>query len=800
MPRHRINPEDVKARLSAVDVAEYLGLEHKREGGVFKALCPFHEETTPSLVLYPGKGSGKGSGFKCFGGCGETGDVIALYQGIKGGGFPEALETLAGLAGVNGNGNGDSVSVRSTPASELRATRKAQPETWTPSSEPPADLRHPKRGKPSKTSPLRDPHGRLFAVHVRFDLPDGKKDVVWWRNGRWNLGGISTRLAPLYGSENLPSYDTAAPLVLCEGEPACDALTGLGVQAVATCGTSSTPAAAVLKCLEPFQDLILWPDADEGGRKHMGQVLKALGKGRIFDPELPNKGDDAVEWTALQNGPKQAREALLSAFVDLPKPEPVKRRRRRTAEASDWDDSYTFTDAANGERFARRHRNGFRYVPAFSAWLEWNGYKWTDDERHAALGAAKDTAKAIYQEAAQAESKDAAKALAHHADRSLSRRQIESMLSLARTGLSAAPADFDADPWELNTPTGVLNLKTETLQPHGDGDTVRPMVTKATGARYDRGATCPRWEQFLTEIFLQPDGTPDLDLQAFVQRAVGYSLTGSTEEHALFLLHGEGSNGKSVFVETLGALLGDYGNTLAFSALLHSSRSGGPSEDVAALKGCRVAWASESSSGARFSESIVKQLTGGDSISARRMYGRLFTFKPQHKLWLACNHVPRSYDASRGFWRRIQLIPFRAIFKPAHECQGPQDKPQDPKLLDTLRGELPGILSWALDGLEWWIGDGLGTCPAVSEATAEYRESQDPLAAFLAERCDVGAGLSVPYKALWRAYTGWAESSGEDALPSGAFQEHLADRGFRARKSGGKRLRQGLRLRPESAP
>ncbi len=351
------------------------------------------------------------------------------------------------------------------------------------------------------------------------------------------------------------------------------------------------------------------------------------------------------------------------------------------------------------------------------------------------------------------------------------------MIAAARTeeGIAVTPSAFDRDPWLLNVANGTLDLRSGVLRPADRAD----RLTKLAPVAYDPAARCPTWLTFLDRVL---DGKAEVI--AFLQRAVGYSLTGDISEHCLFLLFGTGRNGKSTFLETLSATLGDYAMTTPTDTLL-VRREGGIPNDLARLPGARLVSASESEAGRNLAEALVKQLTGGDTISARFLQAEFFDFKPSFKLWFRTNHKPTIKGTDDGIWSRIKLIPF---------TQRIPDSEMDKRLPERLVAELPGILTWAIDGCLAWQREGLGTPTAVAQATAEYRGEMDVLATFLADCCEVGPDHRCTAKELYGAYTRWAEESGERVASQKAFGLRLAERGFvSARAHGGVRLWAGLK-------
>jgi putative DNA primase/helicase len=412
-------------------------------------------------------------------------------------------------------------------------------------------------------------------------------------------------------------------------------------------------------------------------------------------------------------------------------------------------------DIGNGERLACRHGARLRHVKEWG-WLVWNNFYWEQDRGNVAM-LAKETARSIFAEAAAAEDDTIAKALANHAKATASRSRREAMVDACASepGIPAAPKDFDRDPWLLNVQNGVLNLRTGELQPHDP----QALLTKMAGTEYHPEATCPTWEAFLQRIF-----KGDKEVITFIQRAVGYSLTGNIGEQCLFFLHGTGKNGKSTFTGTLQALAGDYSSKTLTDTLMVKYYDGGINNDLARLAGARAVIAAELEEGKRLNESLVKDLTGGDTITARYLHREYFEFMPAFKLWMYGNHKPIIRGTDEGIWRRIKLIPFTVTIP---------EPERDPDLPEKLKAELPGILAWAVAGCKAWQREGLQTPSEVNAATIAYRAEQDTLAAFLSECCIIGTGYKVTSGELFDVYQKWG---GE--LNRRRFSSAMAERGF----------------------
>lgn len=443
---------------------------------------------------------------------------------------------------------------------------------------------------------------------------------------------------------------------------------------------------------------------------------------------------------------------------------------------------FMMTDTGNAERLVARHGENMHYVPAWDRWVVWNDTRWVEDKKALRVRAlAKDTVRSIYVEAREAGG-DAREQLAKHAAKSESARGLSSMVDVARAepGVALSIAQLNADPWLLNVANGAVELQTGKLREHRRGD----FVTKLVPIAYDVDARCDRWEAFLAQIL-----GGNQALISFLQRAVGYSLTGLTTEQCLFFLYGSGSNGKSTFLELLRDVIGEYATQADFTTFLEK-KGDGPRNDIARLYGARAVTSSEVGEGKRLNESLVKSLTGGDVIAARYLYAETFEFAPAFKLWLAANHRPIIRGTDYAIWRRIRLVPFTVQIP---------DEQQDKGLKNALRSELPGILAWAVAGCLLWQRDGLGAPLEVTAATDRYRRESDTLGAFLEDCCELGEKFSEPASELFLAYKKWATEGDEFSLSQTRFGREMEERGFAAEKrSGGLKWRVGVRLLPRT--
>jgi putative DNA primase/helicase len=296
------------------------------------------------------------------------------------------------------------------------------------------------------------------------------------------------------------------------------------------------------------------------------------------------------------------------------------------------------------------------------------------------------------------------------------------------------------------------------------------------------GGDCPRWLKFLGEIT-----SGDEALQAYLRRVAGYCMTGLTTEHVMFFCYGTGANGKSVFINPLAGIWGDYAVTAPMETFVVSRSDHHPTE-VAMLRGARLVVAHETERGRRWAEAKIKALTGGDKISARFMRQDFFEFTPQFKLMISGNHKPGLRGVDEAIRRRMHLIPFDVTIPP---------EKRNTRLAEELRAEWGGILQWAVDGCLEWQRMGLSPPRAVIDATEAYLASEDAIGNWLDDRCEQDPDFSVTRTRLFDDWKAWAEGGGEHPGAAKEFYAALEGRGFRQFKEHGNRKFRSLRLRPE---
>lgn len=414
--------------------------------------------------------------------------------------------------------------------------------------------------------------------------------------------------------------------------------------------------------------------------------------------------------------------------------------------------------------FSRRNPN-LRYVAPWGRWFEWNGHKWQQDDTLRVFDLARMVCRDSAPVAGSAPLMRKVKSAATRA----------AVVNLAQSDrIHAATIDqWDRDLWMLNTPGGMVNLRDGTVRP-GRIDDYATKSTSVTAA-----GDCPQWREFLRQICDFDD-----DLVGFLQRMIGYSLTGETREQCLFFCYGTGANGKGTFINTLRDIMGDYAMVAGMDVFTDSKHDRHPQE-LARLRGARMVCAQETDEGKRWAEARLKALTGGDPITAHFMRQDDFEFMPQFKLIIAGNHKPQLRNIDEAMRRRLHLVPFTVTIPP--------DK-RDKELGAKLKREASGILQWAIDGCIEWQKFGLQPPEAVLAATAEYLNSQDVFGSWVDE-CTDRSTDKTRTSDLYKSYKSWSEERNEYAIAQRRFVEMLESRGHSVCKLHGLSMAAGISLK-----
>lgn len=440
---------------------------------------------------------------------------------------------------------------------------------------------------------------------------------------------------------------------------------------------------------------------------------------------------------------------------------------------------FAYSDLGNAERFVAEHGRDLMYCP--NKWLVWDKKRWLTESRDniEVQSKAQQTVRRMRRLFKDIEGSDEVEKAAHaHVKYSSSDRGIRAMINQAKSlhEVLIKDEELNFDPWLLNCKNGTLNLKTGELKPHEREDN----ITKILPVEYDPDARCQRWEEFLYQIMGK-----NHDLVDFLQRTVGYSLTGDTREECLFLLYGEGANGKTTFIETLKGLFGEYAKAAEFSTFVEKNYDY-IRNDIARLKGSRLVVAAESKRGRNFDESLIKKLTGRDSLVARFLYEEHFEFIPEFKIFLAFNVKPKIKGTDYGIWRRIRIVPFNVTFPTAK---------QDQRLRYKLEKEFPGILAWAVRGCLEWQKNGLNEPTAVLFATKDYKEEMNIIEKFVDEQCERQDAIKESTNNLYHEYQRFCKYLGVSPESKIEFGKQLTQLGIKSKHGRAGTIRIGISLK-----
>jgi len=426
-------------------------------------------------------------------------------------------------------------------------------------------------------------------------------------------------------------------------------------------------------------------------------------------------------------------------------------------------DTKSFTDLGNAERLVNKYGEDIRYSHQVKSWYIWDTMRFSLDVTSRITELAKETVKEIFIESAKYSQLNPrhADALKKHAMKSSMHQRINAMITLAQSDPKVAIDidKLDTSPWFLNCQNGTLDLRTGELHPHRR----EHLITKLIPIEYDADAQCPQFLEFLYTIMGR-----NTDLVSYLKRIFGYALTGTTIEQCIFIFFGIGGNGKTTLLEIIRKVLADYAKNAEFDSFIYRLNST-IRNDLARLCGSRFVTASEPERNVTLSESLVKQITGGEPITVRLLHKEYFEFFPTFKVFFAVNKKPNIIGADTGIWRRIRLIPFNVTIS---------ENQRDKNLLEKLQKELPGILSWAVEGCMEWQREGLQEPKEVLEETNYYKYIMDDFADYIADQCIVGPTEYVGTKELFQNYTNWSNYKKLKSIGKKEFNEKIKERGY----------------------
>jgi P4 family phage/plasmid primase-like protien len=450
--------------------------------------------------------------------------------------------------------------------------------------------------------------------------------------------------------------------------------------------------------------------------------------------------------------------------------------------------SHDWTDTGNGKRLVDMYGRQLRYCKSYKEWLVYDGKRWDQDNHYAVELMAKDISARVMQEIPEGADDDEKKRFEKFAKLCQSREKMSAAMTAARSerGVPIMPDQLDTCSWSFNCLNGTIDLLTQQFRPHSPND----LITKLAPVNYDPHAKCPNWDKFILDIL-----GGDHEVVDYVQRAVGYALTGVIREHVLFFLYGTGRNGKTTFLNAIQWAMGDYATEIDSDLLIAQGFPTHPT-GLTELQGRRFVVANETDDGKRFAEALIKKLTGGNNISARRMHQDFYTFKPTHHIFLAANYKPDIRGTDPGMWRRIKLIPFSQCY----DTELPGGIKPDLELPNKLDEERSGILNWLIEGCRQWQTRSLDEPAAIRKLVNEYRNEQDTLGLWISENCV--QGVEVGTKSLVResiadlysSYSEWCSKTGSHAFGMRRFAAQLTELGFHTSKSNSTTWKLGIRL------
>ena len=760
---------DMDKLRDSVNIAAVIGsrIPLTQRGHEYVALCPFHDEQSPSFYVLPQK-----QFFHCFG-CSVSGDVVAFLQQFDGISFLEACEVLS-----------------HQPASPLpmrpglKASSKEQ--DWIsevpPDTDPrPVSMTTRNHGEVTASWCYKTLEGAVWGYAARYEIVrDGvtKKAVLQWTYGksadettaRWACKHFS-RLRPLYGLEHL--YQPDKQVLIVEGEKTVEAARVLFPTMVVVTWPGGASAAKYADWAPLTErECVMLPDADPEGKAAglwICDHLDTLGCSvRMITPEPSRaKGWDMADALADQWGPT---EAVRWAKANITEHVPTTTPANAPAEVIATPPS-PFSEDALAQRFAELHHENMRYVKVWGSWIIWRDHRWAKDERD-------EVHEAVRTLLCEAVNWEAGVLMPESG-----RRKINTLHMVRAVGcfagfnpaIAATVDQWDADPWLLATPAGTIDLRTGGLRLSRREDYQLQCTTVAPS-----DGACPVWNKFLDEV-TGHDG----ELITYLQRLMGYSLTGLTVEQTLAFFYGTGGNGKGVFLSTVRAILGNYATVAPMATFTESKTERHPT-DVAGLQGVRLVMAQETEEGRRWAESLIKSMTGGDPIKARFMRQDYFEFIPKFKLVFAGNHKPALRSVDEAMRRRMHIVPWTVTIAAEQ---------RDPLLCEKLKVEYPAILQWMIDGCLAWQQRGLAAPAQVIAATEDYMQAEDALAEWLEQQCILAPEQSVSSQDIYQNYVTWCEQTHEFSWSHKRLVSNLTTRGITLCKLGKIRSLIGIGLK-----
>lgn len=504
-----------------------------------------------------------------------------------------------------------------------------------------------------------------------------------------------------------------------------------------------------------------------GAKKKFNNKISIIGAGNILQGERNDRIFREALAMRSRGNTKESTLSMLQALNEKNCSPPLDDiELQKIVESAFNYQSFPCTDTGNAERLYALHGNKVLYITEYKKFALFDGCRFvTDDANVRITQLAINSARNILNEGATVEDSETRDMLRKWSKTSESRAGLENATKIFSSFVAISQSNLDSDRELFNCKNGLIHLNTMEVRDCLPTD----LITKQSNVIFNLHAECPTFINFLDRIF---EG--NTRLIEYMQRSIGYGLSGSTSEQQLGVWHGEGSNGKSTLADVLIHLYGNYACTTPADTLM-VQKGNTVRNDIARLKGARNVFATESEEGHRLAESLIKQLTGGDTITCRYLYGEYFEYEPQFKITLYTNHKPIIYGTDNAIWRRIHLIPFHARIT---------EKEKDKNLKYKLREELSGVLNFALEGYQAWQKQGLSPPQEVVSAVKDYRQENDLLGIWMSDCCEIGKGKLYKVKAskLFNSYKRWSEKNNEFTMRNRDFKPRMEERGFRHKR------------------
>lgn len=512
--------------------------------------------------------------------------------------------------------------------------------------------------------------------------------------------------------------------------------------------------------------VIILHDNDDSGIAHRDNIAANLidEAENIKCPELPGleEKQDVSDW--IEAGHTKEDLMTLIELTDTYDVEGVSNQSLI---------KFNFSDVGNAERLVAMFGKNIRYNPIRKKWFIWSGKYWEVDTSGKIETMARKVIRKLQQEGIELpsceENTKLKERISQYVLRSESDAKIKAMINQAKTQNALIIKETDKNGYQLNLLNGTLNLKTGLLEKHNRKD----FITRIVNIEYEPQTQCPNWIEFINKIFLD-----NKELINYIQKSIGYSITGDADLQCFYILHGRGSNGKGTFIKTVMTLLGDYAGLLKGNSLMEKMGDEGARGDLAKLQNKYFVCVNELEEGRSFDEALVKSLSSGsgEAIPVRRMYEEEFDLHPTFKMWMTTNKLPKVKGTDEGIWRRIRKIPFEYSFE--------NDENKNEKFFEELLlPEISGVLNWALEGCLKWQQEGMKLPEIVKFAIDDYRSDMDPVQRFLSEECIISETCKAPISRLYEIYSDWCHENKEYVLSSIKFSKKLSEKGFKQSKS-----------------